>query len=261
MVKSSLIFILLVVSIELSAQSVSTIKNNSTNTSVLNSDLPQLQTRYLEKIYFTSVTATNELINGREYLPYYWRSGTNPLLFVNRNRTSTLFFRDMEIRNLSLQYDTYLDVVVYTDNTRTVNGQLARIALNRDNIKGFNLYFDYDSLKFRLFRFSAKYSDKMKDGFYEVAYDGRSQFLIKHRSSLYNKEGLDKYDYAPENYIFSGDSWVKISSKKSLMKVFGSKEKEMSAAIRNSKIKVQKASKGQLVELLKYFDNSDKPVN
>jgi len=135
MVKSSLIFILLVVSIELSAQSVSTIKNNSTNTSVLNSDLPQLQTRYLEKIYFTSVTATNELINGREYLPYYWRSGTNPLLFVNRNRTSTLFFRDMEIRNLSLQYDTYLDVVVYTDNTRTVNGQLARIALNRDNIK------------------------------------------------------------------------------------------------------------------------------
>ncbi len=260
--KAGVFFLSVLVSVQIAAQPAGLLKPASSfgNKDLNVQSLFHLQKNYLEKIYFSSVTSINELINGREYLPYYWRSGTNPLLFVNRNRTSTLFFRDMEIRGLSLQYDTYLDVVIYTDNSRIVNGQLARIALNRDNIKGFNLYFDYDSLNFRLFRFPAKYSDKMKDGFYEVAYDGRSQFLIKHRSALYNKEGLDKYAYTPENYVLSGDSWIKISSKKSLMKVFGDRGSEMNAVIHKSKIRVPKASKGQIVELLKYFDATDKNV-
>jgi hypothetical protein len=257
--KPTVFFLSIIVSIQISAQPSGLFKlTSSSNVQDLNiPGLFLLQNNYLEKIYYSSVTAPNELINGKEYLPYYWRSGTNPLLFVNRNRTATLFFQYMEIKNLSLQYDTYLDEVIYTDNTRTVNGQLARIALNKYNLKGFNLYFDYDSIMFRYFRFPAEYSEKMKDGFYEVAYDGRSQFLIKHRSTLYNKEGLDKYGYSPEKYIFSGDAWIKVGSRKSFMKVFGAREKEMSEMLHKSKIRIQRAGKGQIAEILKYFDSHD----
>jgi len=261
MFKPAAFFLFLVISIQISAQPAGSFKVTSFP-GVQDLDIPGLsllQIKYLEKLYYSSVTAPNELINGKEYLPYYWKSGTNPLLFVNRNRTSTLFFRDMEIKNLTLQYDTYLDEVIYTDNTRMVNGQLARIALNKYNIKGFNLYFDYDSMLFRYLRFPARYSDKMKDGYYEVVYDGRSQFLIKHRSTLYNKEGRDKYGYSPEKYIFSGDAWVKTGSKKSFMKIFGDRKKEMSELMHTSKIKIQRAGKAQIAELLRYYDSQDKP--
>jgi hypothetical protein len=220
--------------------------------------LPALQKKYLDKIYFSSVTAPNELINGKEYVPYFFRSGTNPLLYANINRSSTLFFRDMMFKNLSLQYDTYRDEVIYSDKARMVSGRYPQIALNRDNIKGFNLYFDFDSLIFRHFSFPSKDADRMKDGFYEVVYDGKSQFLIRHRSTIYNKEGVDKYAYAPEKYILSGDAWVKISSKNSLMKIFSGHEKEMSAMLHKSKIKVPRATKGQIAEILNYYDSSYK---
>lgn len=260
MTKPAVLLFLILMSVEASGQTAGSIKLTSTGTiqTLDAQSLYSLQKSYLEKIYFSSVTTPNELINGKEYLPYFWRSGTNPLLLVNRNRTATLFFRDMQIKNLSLQYDTFRDEVIYTDNTRTVNGQLAQIALNKYNIKGFNLYFDYDSIVFRYFSFTSKDADKMKNGFYEVAYDGKSLFLIKHRSTVYNKEGLDKYAYSPERYIFSGNAWVKISSGKSLMKIFGDRKKEMSSMLNKSKIKIHSASKGQIAEILKYYDS---PVN
>jgi hypothetical protein len=260
MIKSAVIFLFLIGSIQISAQTAGSLKTTSSSNDkdLSTADLFMLQNRYLEKIYYSSVTAPNELINGKEYLPYYWQSGTNPLLFFNRNRTATLFFRNMEIRNLTLQYDTYLDEVIYTDNTRTVNGQLARIALNRDNIKGFDLYFDYDTIRFRYLKFPAESAGRMKDGFYEVAYDGKSTFLIRHRSTLYNKEGRDKYGYSPEKYVLSGDTWVKITSKNSLMKIFGDREKEMSAIVHRSKIKVPRASKEQIAEILRYYDSPEK---
>jgi hypothetical protein len=219
------------------------------------SSLSRLQKNYLEKIYFESVTAPNELINGKEYLPYYYRSGTNPLLFVNMNRKATLLIRDMQFKNLTLQYDTYLDDVIYSDFSKMVNGGFPQIALNRDIVKGFNLYFDYDSLIFRYFSFPAKYADRMNDGFYEVAYDGKTQFLIKHRSTIYNKEGLDKYAYSPEKYIFSGDAWVKITSKKSFLKIFGEREKEINGVVHKLKVKVPGATKSQIAEILKYYDS------
>jgi hypothetical protein len=166
----------------------------------------------------------------------------------------------MQFKNLALQYDTYLDEVIYTDNSRIIDGRCLQIALNRDIIKGFNLYFDNDSLIFRYFNFPEKDAEKMKDGFYEVAYEGKTMFLIRHRSSIYNKEGLDKYEYSPEKYILSGDKWFKITSQKSFLRIFGDREKEMSDILHKSKIRVPNATKEQIAQILRSYDSPDKSV-
>jgi hypothetical protein len=262
MTKTALILLFIFASLKTSAQSAGPLRLTSSSNfeNISTTDLYRLQKGYLEKIYFNSVTAPNELINGKEYQPYYYKSGTNPLLNFKSNRTATLFFRDMQFKNLSLHYDTYLDEVIYTDNNRIVDGRCPQIALNRDIIKGFNLYFDNDSLIFRYFQFPEKDAEKMKNGFYEVAYDGKTTFLIRHRSTLYNKEGLDKYEYSPERYILSGDKWFKITSQKSFLKIFGNREQEISDILHKSKVRVPKAAKAQLVQILRNYDSSDNSV-
>ncbi len=223
--------------------------------------LAVLQKEYLDKLYMGSVTVPNELINGREYFPYFYRSGTNPLLFADKSRTSTLFFRDMKFSNISLNYDTFLDVLVFTDNSKLVNGHYPQIALNNDNIRGFNLYFGYDSLSFKYLRFNGEKGSRMKDGFYELAYDGKIKFLIKHKSTVYNKEGLDKYAYSPDKYIMYGDSYFRITSNHSLQKGLGERSKEMAQLMKKKGVNIRKATKDQISDLLKTFDESVEKSN
>jgi len=51
---------------------------------------------------------------------------------------------------MTLQYDTFLDEVIYTDTSRTINYMFPQIALNKDIVEGFNLYLENDSLIFRI---------------------------------------------------------------------------------------------------------------
>lgn len=260
MIKSALIILFIICFLKISAQPAGSSRMISSAgfEKIDISSLSVQQKNWLEKIYNNSVTSHNELINGKEYMPYYYRSGTNPLLLFKSNRTATLFFRDMQFKNISLQYDTFLDEVIYTDVTRIVNGSCQQIALNKDNIRGFNLYFDYDSLIFRYLRFSENDAETMTDGYYEVVYEAKTRFIIRHRSTMYNKEGLDKYEYSPERYILSGDKWVKITSGKTFLKIFGTRSKEIAGLLHKSKIKIKTATKGQIADLLKYYDSSEK---
>ena len=83
----------------------------------------------------------------------------------------------------------------------------------------------------------------------------KTKFLIKHRSKIYNKEGLDKYAYSPEKYIFKGESWVKLTSGKKFLQIFGEREKEINDLMARLKIKIPKATKSQIAEILKYYDS------
>jgi hypothetical protein len=260
MIRTALLFLVFIVSINLSGQSTAGFSRSGASSGEENrnfTSLVKLQKNFLESFYFKSVTVPSELINGREYMPYFFRSGTNPQLYQAMPRTGTLFTKDMQFKNLQLMYDTYLDEVIYPDNSRMVDGRYPQIALNRDNIRGFNLYFQYDSLIFRYFKFPAEYAGVMTDGFYEVAYEGKFLFLVKHRSKLYNKEGIDKYSYSPEKYIYNGTVWARISSAKSFLKLFGNREKEVSAFLRKSKVKIQKGTRDQVKDVLKYVESSE----
>jgi len=261
MTKPALFLLLLLTSLNLSGQSAISgkISSNNDDGNQFFASLIRQQKNYLEGLYYKSVTVPNELINGKEYIPYFFKSGTNPLLRVNMTRKAILFFREMQFKNIYLQYDTYRDEVIITDYSRTTDGRYAQIALNRDNIKGFNLYFDYDSLLFRYFNFPSEYSEKMKDGFYEVCYEGKFTFLVRHRSTVYNKEGVDKYEYKPEKYIFNGSEWARVTTNGSFLRLFGKQEKEISTLMHKSKIKVQRATSSQIAEILRYYDTLEKP--
>jgi hypothetical protein len=213
------------------------------------------QIKYIQESYSSEIEASKELINGKEYESYYTRSQSKPLLFVNKKRTASIFTRSRRYNDLTLQYDTFLDEVIYTDTTRMLYDRYPQIALNKDIVVGFNLYFQDDSLLFRYFRPPDCTKHNLKEGFYEIAYQGKSNYIIKHTSSFYVREGRHEYKYEPENYISAGDVYYRVKSKRSLLKLFGEKSGEVKRYMHSSRIRIRQADKNQFVSIMKFYDS------
>ena len=210
---------------------------------------------YIISDYSARVETPKEFINGKEYEPYYLRSKSKPVLLPDKERTATLFTKTRKYSNLSLQYDTFLDEVIYTDTSRTINFRFPQIALNKDIVEGFNLYFDRDSMVFKYFAAPECTKVNLTEGFYEIVYTGESKYIIRHISSFYVREGLNEYKYTPENYISVGDMYYRVKSKGSLLKLFGDKSGEMKKYLHMSRIRIKQADKNQIANILKFYDS------
>jgi hypothetical protein len=210
---------------------------------------------YIISDYSARVETPKEFINGKEYEPYYLRSKSKPVLRPDIERTATLFTKTRKYSNLSLQYDTFLDEILYTDTSKTINFRFPQIALNKDIVEGFNLYFDRDSMVFEYFAAPECIKENLTEGFYEIAYTGESRYIIRHTSSFYVRDGLNEYKYTPENYISVGDKFFRIKSKGGLLELFGDKSDEMKKYLKMSRVRIKQADKSQFVNILKFYDS------
>jgi len=216
--------------------------------------LIEKQTEFLRDSYSKKNEPPEKLINGKEYESYYTRSKVKPLLFPERPRTATAITKIKRFDNLILQYDTFLDEVIYTDTSKMINFRYPQIALNKNIITGFTLYFKDDSLIFRYLSNQEYSGKKLKEGFYEIAYEGASQYVIKHESTFYEREGLVNYKYSPVDYISAGHAFYPVKNKKSLLRVMDDKSNEIKKYIRSSGMRIRQANRNQIVMILKYYD-------
>lgn len=218
------------------------------------SSLLLLQRDYLFKFYYGKVGGTDELINGKEYIPYYSHSTLKPLLFPGKIHTASIVINGRKFDGINLEYDTFLDEVVYFDYKKLINSRIFQIALNKYHIDNFSLYFGEDSLMFRYFRSEDGLPFNLKEGFYEVVYDGITKYITRHKSDLIEQEGLEEYSYKPEHYLKVGDIYTKVKSSKGLVGLLGDKSAEMKKFMRTNNIKIRKANKRQIDNLLRYYD-------
>jgi hypothetical protein len=255
--KSWLLLFVLFVTFPLLGQNSKLLNINPLNSSdnINGSTLIDRQVQYIKSSYSAKIEVPNEIINGKEYESYYRRSQSKPLLFPDKKRTATLFTRTRQYKNLSLEYDTFHDELIYTDKSRILNDRFPQIALNKDIADGFNLYFEDDSLIFRYFRLPECSKLNLEEGFYEIGYQGRSKLVIKHKSSFYQREGLNEYKYYPEYYVSTSDSFYKIKSKKSLLKLFGEKSGVMKKYLHECRFRIGQAYRNQFVDILKHYDS------
>jgi hypothetical protein len=212
------------------------------------------QISYLFTIYNQRMDISNELINGRDYIRYYNRSESKPLLFDEKKRSGTLILNGRKYDNLSLEYDTYLDELIYSDRTKVFADKSLMISLNKDPVDGFKLYFDDDSLIFRHLKSGDDIKFNLPEGFYEVVYDGNCKYIIKHQSSLTQTKSIDEYLYSTANYIKVGENFFRVRTKKGLVKLFGEKSKEIKKFMRTSKIHNHKLDKMQIASVLMFYD-------
>ena len=258
--KSFSLLFLLSASLPLKSQNSNILNIKSLNgTQNINiSSIIDSQTEYIKNSYSKKIESANEIVNGKEYVSYYVQSQQKPLLLLKKKRTATLFTTSRRYNNLDLQYDTFLDEVIFTDTTKTINYSFPKIALNKDIVEGFSLYFADDSMHFKYLRMPQCSEINLKEGFYEFAYLGKSQYCIKHVSHYYMREGMHEYQYSPENYISTGGKFSKITGKGSLLNLFGEKSGEVKKFMHISRIRIREADKAQFISILKFYDSLNK---
>jgi hypothetical protein len=213
------------------------------------------QKDYLYKFYYQKVGGTDELINGRDYVPYYHKSKLKPLLFIGKKHTASIILNGRRYNNITLEYDTFLDEVIYSDSSKMINDRSFNIALNKDPVNGFDLYFGQDSLIFRHFRSEDLIKSDLHDGFYESLYDGKSKFIIKHQSFVLEKDGSEEYIYTPAYYIKVDNVFSRIRTSKGFIKLFGNRSDEVKKFMRTHKVNIRKGDKKKIISVMKYYDS------
>jgi len=213
------------------------------------------QLKYLDSLYVAETGYGSDFINGRDYIQYYFRSDQKPILHYDRERTASLIYRGRIYNNLVLQYDTYSDKVIYSDNSMVYNDIVRQVSLNNDNINRFILYFDNDTLTFRYFSDKSDPAFNLEDGFYEVVYDGTCKYLVRHKSTKYKLHGVDEYSYKPSGYVSVGDGFVRITSRKQFVNLFSGKSEEINRIIAEKRIKIRMADKHQIADILRFYES------
>ena len=212
------------------------------------------QKEYLEKAYSLSVGVDDGLVNGRTYFPYHYRSKNKPLLFFEKDRTASITMNGRSYDNIFLHYDTFTDEVIFPEIENKHAQGLYQISLNRDIIDSFVLFFKDDTLTFRNITGNEPGSAGISSGFYEIAYDGDTKYMVRHASTVHQKNGVDEYFYSPSGYVNTGAGFTRIRSNSQFIKQFGARSAEMKKIMDRYKINVRKSNKNQIISALKLFD-------
>jgi len=252
MIRHSIPFILLFCSLTISAQRP--VQDGTENGSGLFGKIEKYQVESLFELYSLKIDPASEIINGREYFPYYFRSNLKPILFVDKKHSSSITLNGRKFDDIDIDYDTYMDQVVYIDSVRFFIYSPLRLALNKDNIDCFELRFEKDTLSFAYLCKNEDPGFNLQEGFYEVVFDGDSKYIIKHKSIIQGRNGYDDYLYKPAGYVNTGSGFFRITNNKDFISLFGERSEEVKSFIRDSGIKIRKANKEQIKYVLEYFD-------
>ena len=138
-----------------------------------------------------------------------YRSNFKPILFIDKKHSSSITLKGKEYNDIDLNYDTYLDEVIYIDSTRAFIYMPFEVALNKDNVDCFKFYYINDTITFKYFSNEASPDFNLQDGFYEVVYDGECKYLVRHKSTTFESNGIKEYLYTSVGYVKVGNGFFK----------------------------------------------------
>lgn len=208
----------------------------------------------LDSIYTARTGTTHDFINGTEYYPYHYRARNKPLLFFGVERTSDIVVKGRKYDGLVIQYDTFTDEVIFSEVDNGFGQNRYNISITRSLISAFTLFFRTDTLRFRYLNDSDTGGD-IPAGFYEMAYEGPTGYIIRHRSVVHQRNGIDEYYYSPVGYVKIPAGYSKIKSGGRFAKQFGADADVMKKITDQSRVKLRKATKRQIINILQSFDS------
>lgn len=208
----------------------------------------------LDSVYSKRTGTAYAFINGNEYFPYHYRASHKPLLFYGEERTADIVVKGRRYDGMVLQYDTFTDEVIFSEIDNDFGDNLYHVSVKRDLINAFTLCFRTDTMRFRYLS-AIETGGEIPEGFYEMAYNGPTAYIIRHRSVVHQRNGIDEYYYSPVGYVRTPDGYRKVTSGGKFLKSFGDRSAEMKKIIDQQRLKFRKAGKRQMINVLQTYDS------
>jgi len=217
--------------------------NNPSNSSRLPADS-------VLSIYESATYNEKGFLNGREYKPYHHPQKSTPYLNSNYG-TGDLYIDGRAYCNKNLYYDIKLDELIL----RSYQFPEVYIMLNKAIIDSFTIVFD--QLEYHLVKM--KFTDncllKLEDGFYEMAYNGRFKYIVRHTASTSKEEGYPVYNHVRRHYLRKDSCYYDVSSKKKFLSLFLEHRKIIKNKCKSMHIGYKKMSIHQMVDLIQFAES------
>lgn len=170
--------------------------------------------------------------------------------YDHRPVAGTLIFKNQVYEADALLYDILNDKLVY--RYYSDNFDINNIALDENFVSEFAIY----NSVFRYFRnLKTKSGIKLKDGYYEVVYDGESKFLVRwEKTKSFDFTAPDKFDDLKSMYLLNDGKAVRIKNKWQLMKQFAEKKHPVKKLMRENRVTLELGNNSSINKVLEYYE-------
>jgi len=238
----SVVFTFLVYICPIFSQSSSSLPNFSSNISA---------DTFAVNMYQRIMNHNHDLVNGREYFPYHNVHHSNPFFKSEINATGTVYSNGKTYPGLHIFYDIYKDEIILSYLNPV--GSVKLIILNNHAIDSFQIVINTVPTTFQPFFFPADF--KIKSGFYEVSYNGKTKLLIKHKKEVTMKDGYDEYPYSTQKYLYINENYYPITTQSRFQKLFGDKNSLIKKQIRSLHISsFREITDIEIIPILRYYE-------
>lgn len=212
-------------------------------------------TQSLESLYCKQILDKEQLLNGREYKVYFNPMYSNPMYKSMSEYNAIITMNGRIIKNVKIQYDLYLDELIYRVNERNNKNVLMQIMLNKLQVDSFVLIDNNAEEYFRKMSFDHPVNQHIDSGYYQILFEGKTALIVKHKAILKKENSRDIYEYKTDKYILVDNTWMLVNSKRKLLKAMGKNAKKVSKFIRKNNLMIRRASIQQIVELCMFYNS------
>lgn len=191
-----------------------------------------------------------ELITGQLAFPEQKAVVSHPYFQTSRWLNEDIEYRNIAFNDVSLIYDVHKDLL-YIKNPGELIVVNQAILPNQDQVSSFT--YNGNSFKYLTGK-----EAPIDAGFYDMLHEGNQLSLIVKRIKevkVGTNSGESEY-VSTDKYFLNGDNIYNFSNKRTFLKIFPEKKKEIRKYINQNHIKVAKPGyDAQLINLTKYCES------
>jgi hypothetical protein len=163
----------------------------------------------------------------------------------------SLIFKNKSYEADALLYDIYMDKLVY--RYYSSNLDINSISLDENFVLGFTIH----NSTFRYFKdLTTKSGRKLKDGYYEMVYDGKQKLLVRwEKNKSFDMYVSHKFSVSRRMYMLNDGQVVSIKNKWQLMNHFADKKREVKKFIKKKHILLELKNGSSVTEVFEYYES------
>jgi hypothetical protein len=202
----------------------------------------------LRCLYDSLFQTSRHLVNGKLHQPRYSQGNSHPYF---GGFTWARGMIGKEVANIpypAIRYDLVGDDLLIQHFSLTGSHV---VIVNKQIAKSFIL----DGHKFYLLEDQSAAGFNFEPGYYESAYKGNTELWIRWKKFFSERSsGTGEYRQTSTAFIRKGDRFFKITNRRSLLRALKDREDEVKSWLREQGISVNRAGIGQLVSILRSYD-------
>ncbi len=208
------------------------------------------------ELYRTTMKRSGSLYNGGKYYNDEYMTVKGHPNFESENpEIGNLTYDGQYYWNIEMLYNIHRDILVIVHYDE--DGFYTELKPQQQKITRFQI-LDQTFIRINPDTLESK---TIREGYYQMLYEGDSKVLLKHQKTIETKESASsRRDYFKDKtrlFVNVNSNYYQIRGKRSLLKALVSKEKDIKSFIRLNKLKFADNPVEDTIMTLKYFDGND----